>query len=112
MNCTIVTVDTASYDPKLELPYNSGDTLYLAIAHDTLFGYAIIRDEWLEHLFVNPQYRKQGIGCKLLRYVIQEFKQLKLIVNANNVGAYRLFCRMRFIAYKHEHRSTYMLYER
>jgi len=51
-------------------------------------GYAAVREDWLEHLWVAPTHHRQGIGRKLLGWARQSAAQdLKLYVFAHNVGA-------------------------
>ncbi len=51
------------------------------------------------NIVVNPEYRKQGIGTKLLDYSVRLFDDIKTIlleVNENNVGAIEFYKKFNF----------------
>lgn len=55
-------------------------------------GFAGVNENRLEMLFIDPDYRGQGIGKALLRYAIEQFNVNELDVNEQNpqaVGFYQ-----------------------
>ncbi len=50
-------------------------------------GFIGVEDGYIEGLFVDKDYRGQGIGTKLLRYVSELYEVLELDVFENNFGA-------------------------
>lgn len=55
-------------------------------------GFAGVNENRLEMLFIDPNYRGQGIGKALLRYAIEQFNVNELDVNEQNpqaVGFYQ-----------------------
>jgi putative acetyltransferase len=50
-------------------------------------GFAAVRDEWLDHLYVLPEAQSAGIGSRLLRLVMQDRSELTLWVFQKNVRA-------------------------
>ncbi|WP_166359938.1 GNAT family N-acetyltransferase [Pseudomonas akapageensis] len=60
-------------------------------AHQRITGFAGVAAGKVEMLFIDPQYRGQGIGKKLLRYAIEHLNADELDVNEQNdqaVGFY------------------------
>lgn len=51
-------------------------------------GYAAVREDWLEHLWIEPAYHRQGIGTKLLAWARESVaSDLKIYVFTHNVQA-------------------------
>ena len=78
---------------------NSGTDFYVALKGGTVVGYIgvskIAGEGYVTNIAVLPEYRNQGIGTKILRYVIQDCKDalefISLEVRPTNVSAIHLY---------------------
>lgn len=50
-----------------------------------------VDDGYINGLFVKPEFRGQGIGTKLLAYLLEDYDVLELDVFENNFGAVRYY---------------------
>lgn len=50
-------------------------------------GFIGVEEGYIQGLFVDKEYRGQGIGTKLLRYVSEIYEKMELHVFENNYGA-------------------------
>ena len=50
-------------------------------------GFVGVDEGYIQGLFVDKEYRGQGIGTKLLRYVSELYEKIELDVFENNYGA-------------------------
>lgn len=50
-------------------------------------GFIGVDEGYIQGLFVDREYRGQGIGTKLLRYVAERYEKIELDVFENNYGA-------------------------
>jgi len=59
---------------------------------DALDGFIAFRSGWVEHLYVNPERHRQGLGKALLARAMQTHAPLRLWVFKRNTGAIRFYC--------------------
>lgn len=69
-------------------------------SQDKPIAFMGITDNFLEMLFVDSNYLRQGIGSALLKYGIEKYNINELSVNEQNPTARLFYERMGFIVYK------------
>ena len=72
------------------------DTVWMAARGDIL-GFCAFHDEWLDHLYVDPEHQRLGIGSALLDIVTKQNRVLNLWVFQKNTAAIRFYERHGFI---------------
>lgn len=78
-------------------------TCYVAVIDVNVIAYAVLNykfydNGWIEMLYVHPQFRCQGIGSALIRYLVNECRTPKLFISTNqsNVPMQRLLATLDF----------------
>jgi len=89
-----------NYKKVLPITPNTIEIYSININPNNPFGYGIINyknNEYsLEHLYISPEYRNMGYGQKLLKSIINEYNQLKLLVGKNNINALHIYKKLGF----------------
>lgn len=68
------------------------------LENESIMGFITIRGESIGWLYVDPNYRNQGVGSKLLKHVINKYKlPLSLMVAMSNKKAVNLYQKFGFI---------------
>ena len=62
-----------------------------ALHGSKLLGFVALLPGWIEHLYVDPQYHKRGIGGELVRLAQREQHELRLHTFQANVRARRFY---------------------
>ncbi len=73
-----------------------GSTFWLAEARNQLVGFAAARDEWLDHLYIEPAWHGRGVGSALLLAVQEGRLRLDLWTSQQNAAARRFYERRGF----------------
>lgn len=71
--------------------------VYVYEINGDVVGFTGITDGYVNGLFVKKEYRNQGIGTKLLAYLLQKYDRLELDVFENNQGAVRYYENRHFL---------------
>jgi ribosomal protein S18 acetylase RimI-like enzyme len=72
--------------------------VWVAEFEDRVVGFAALRDDHVDHLYVHPQFHNRGIGTALLRHVMNHRPNgLKLWVFQQNAQARRFYERHGFV---------------
>ena len=76
---------------------------YVAVIDAKVVAYAVLNykfydNGWIEMLYVHPQFRRQGIGSALIRYLVNECRTPKLFTSTNqsNLPMQRLLATLEF----------------
>ncbi|BCH55535.1 N-acetyltransferase [Agrobacterium vitis] len=72
------------------------NTVLVAIENGRLCGFIAFGNEWIEHLYIDPNHTGQGIGADLLRAATAETRTFKLWTFQRNEGARRFYERYGF----------------
>ena len=62
-----------------------------AVENGAIIGFAALRDQWLDHLYVLPEYQSRGVGSVLIRHCQLQVPELQLWTFQQNVGARRFY---------------------
>ncbi len=101
-------IDRLSFSAEEQYPdefYNSllaAESLRAIVAEDgrTAAGYALLdvkaQPVRIRSIAVAPAHRNKGCGAALLRYLIEQYDTLELLVEKSNAGAIRLYERLGF----------------
>lgn len=76
--------------------------LLLAEEQGEVVGFAGIDNEQLEMLFLSPDFRNQGIGKAMVRFMIRDFSVTEVCVNEQNPGARGFYEHMGFEVYQRD----------
>jgi GNAT superfamily N-acetyltransferase len=71
-------------------------TIWLAEDEGRLIGFAVLKQDWLDHLYVDPAWHGRGIGLALLTAVREEAEELNLWTFQANGQARRFYERHGF----------------
>jgi putative acetyltransferase len=71
-------------------------TIWLGEGEDELAGFAAVREDWLDHLYVAPSWQGQGLGSMLLDTAKEGRSRLDLWVFQRNEQARRFYERRGF----------------
>lgn len=97
---------------------------YAALTKDRPVGYAIMDESFfghafISHLLVHPDYRRQGIGYRLLRYLEKQADSEKLFISCeqSNQPVQKLFEKLGFapsgrIEHLNEHDAELIFYKK
>ncbi|MFC1456651.1 GNAT family N-acetyltransferase [Microvirga arabica] len=71
------------HTPQEDLAFFEGhvfpsSTIRLAENEDRLIGFAVSKQDWLDHLYVDPTWHCRGVGLALLTAVRQDAQELNL----------------------------------
>lgn len=76
---------------------------YIAVIDANIVAYAVLNykfydNGWIEMLYVDPRFRRQGIGSALIRHLINECRTPKLFTSTNqsNFPMQRLLATLEF----------------
>lgn len=67
--------------------------------NDKLVGYVGYKGQWIVGIWVNPSYRSNGVGSKLLRYAVKN-GAYRSSVNKQNIDSLNFHEKNGFIIYK------------
>lgn len=70
----------------------------VATIEDKIVGFAAVKGDWLEQLYLDPAWTGRGIGSQLLRHVTARMTHVKLFCFEANAGARRFYERHGFIS--------------
>lgn len=65
--------------------------LWGAIDHGRIAGFVAMRDGWIDHLYVLPEFQSRGVGSILLRHCQTQAQELQLWTFQQNAGARRFY---------------------
>lgn len=65
--------------------------VYVYEINGEIVGFIGVDEGYINGLFVDKQYRGQGIGTKLIAYLLEDYDFLELDVFENNVGAVQYY---------------------
>jgi putative acetyltransferase len=71
-------------------------TVWLAEVSDGIVGFAVVRQEWLDHLYVDPACHGRGVGQALLGAAREGLSELSLWTFQANTQARRFYERHGF----------------
>jgi putative acetyltransferase len=71
-------------------------TIWLAEDEGRLIGFAVLKQDWLDHLYVDPAWHGRGIGLALLTAVREDAEELNLWTFQANGQARRFYERHGF----------------
>ncbi len=71
-------------------------TIWLAKAGAQLIGFAAVRQDWLDHLYVDPAWHRRGVGWALLQAAREGNPELNLWTFQQNMQARRFYERHGF----------------
>ncbi len=103
-------IDRRSFSAEQQYPDELYDSLLnagplraiVAEGADSIAGYALLdtsRDPVrIRSMAVTPAQRSKGCGAALLRYLMEEYDALELLVEKENAGAIRLYERLGFVS--------------
>jgi putative acetyltransferase len=70
--------------------------IWLAEDEGRLIGFAVLKQDWLDHLYVDPAWHGRGVGKALLTAVREDAQELNLWTFQVNVQARRFYERHGF----------------
>lgn len=70
----------------------------VATIDDKTVGFAAIKNEWIEQLYLDPAWTRRGIGARLLHHVTRAMTHVKLFCFEANTSARRFYERHGFVA--------------
>ncbi|MEE1657349.1 GNAT family N-acetyltransferase [Microvirga sp. CF3062] len=73
-------------------------TIWLAEDEGQVIGFAVFKQDWLDHLYVDPAWHSRGVGTALLTTVRQDAAELNLWTFQENGQARRFYERHGFRA--------------
>ena len=73
-------------------------TVTVATIEDRIVGFAATKNEWIEQLYLHPDWTARGIGARLLNHVTAAMTHVKLFCFEANAGACRFYERHDFVA--------------
>lgn len=84
------------HTPQQDLAFFEGhvfpsSTIWLAEDHGRLIGFAVSKQDWLDHLYVDPMWHGRGVGLALLTAVREDAEELNLWTFQANGQARRFY---------------------
>jgi putative acetyltransferase len=84
------------HTPQQDLAFFQGyvfpsSTIWLAEDEGRLIGFAVLKQDWLDHLYVDPAWHGRGVGKALLTTVREDAEELNLWTFQANVQARRFY---------------------
>jgi putative acetyltransferase len=71
-------------------------TIWLAEGEGWLIGFAVLKQDWLDHLYIDPDWHGRGVGLALLTAVREDAEELNLWTFQANAQARRFYERHGF----------------
>ena len=95
---SIKEIDNISLKSKHTLKYffNNLDSILVAVEENKILGYIMVKGEEVMNLVVHPDYRKRGIGRKLMEEVMKKSSKLVSRSRENNKKAIKFLKRIGF----------------
>nr|WP_246742356.1 GNAT family N-acetyltransferase [Microvirga splendida] len=89
------------HSPEQDLAFFQGhvfpsSTIWLAEDESRLIGFAVLKQDWLDHLYVDPAWHGRGAGLALLTAVREKAEELNLWTFQANAQARRFYERHGF----------------
>ena len=86
---------------KVKDEYLKKANTYVYVEDDTIKGFiSVLDDYYIGALFVRREYKRQGIGRKLLNYVKERYDRLELNVYEKNMEAILFYVSQGFVNQK------------
>ena len=86
---------------KVKDEYLKKANTYVYVEDDTIKGFvSVLDDYYIGALFVRREYKRQGIGRKLLNYVKERYDKLELNVYEKNMDAILFYVSQGFVNQK------------
>ena len=86
---------------KVKDEYLKKSETYVYTENNEIKGFiSILNNEYIGALFVRKEYRKQGIGRKLINFVKDKYDKLTLNVYEKNINAILFYTKLGFINQK------------
>lgn len=86
---------------KVKDEYLKKANTYVYVEDDTIKGFvSVLDDYYIGALFVRREYKRQGIGRKLLNYVKERYDRLELNVYEKNMDAILFYVSQGFVNQK------------
>lgn len=83
---------------KVKDEYLKRATTYVYVENDTIKGFiSLLNNNFIGALFVRKEYRRQGIGRKLINFVKDRYNKLELQVYEKNVDAMLFYASLGFV---------------
>ena len=89
------------HTPQQDLAFFEGHVfpssiIWLAEDEGRLIGFAVLKQDWLDHLYVDPVWHGRGVGLALLTAVREDAEELNLWTFQANAQARRFYERHGF----------------
>ena len=83
---------------KVKDEYLKESETYVYVENDTIKGFiSLLNNNFIGALFVRKEYRRQGIGRKLINFVKDRYNKLELQVYEKNVDAMLFYASLGFV---------------
>ena len=83
---------------KVKHEYLKESETYVYVENDTIKGFiSLLNNNFIGALFVRKEYRRQGIGRKLINFVKDKYDRLELQVYEKNVDAMLFYASLGFV---------------
>ncbi len=83
---------------KVKDEYLKESETYVYVENDTIKGFiSLLNNNFIGALFVRKEYRRQGIGRKLINFVKDKYDRLELQVYEKNVDAMLFYASLGFV---------------
>ena len=83
---------------KVKDEYLKESETYVYVKNDTIKGFiSLLNNNFIGALFVRKEYRRQGIGRKLINFVKDKYDRLELQVYEKNVDAMLFYASLGFV---------------
>ncbi len=83
---------------KVKDEYLKRAETYVYVENDTIKGFiSLLNNNFIGALFVRKEYRRQGIGRKLINFVKDKYDKLELQVYEKNVDAMLFYASLGFV---------------
>lgn len=75
------------------------EQLYVQKDNDVIISFLGIQDDKIEMLFIDNEYRKQGLGRELIQFAVEQCNVTKVDVNKQNEQAVGFYLKLGFIEF-------------
>lgn len=83
---------------KVKDEYLKESETYVYVENDTIKGFiSLLNNNFIGALFIRKEYRRQGIGRKLINFVKDKYDKLELQVYEKNVNAMLFYASLGFV---------------